>query len=153
MIRTILKINGGNRMFKKMFTKPEINPLDVLIHWNNPNEHLESNIGVYVLEQIKKNQDTLLFTIDISALRKSKRINTSDLSIKQISKDNWRLYFDEYTFFIEGSGFTKTPFLLEWKDSKEFVLTLYSYLSDQSRIYLKFYGNISDLSKEEYFSN
>ncbi|EOQ19757.1 hypothetical protein [Bacillus cereus] len=140
-------------MFKKMFTKPEINPLDVLIHWNNPNEHLESNIGVYVLEQIKKNQDTLLFTIDISALRKSKRINTSDLSIKQISKDNWRLYFDEYTFFIEGSGFTKTPFLLEWKDSKEFVLTLYSYLSDQSRIYLKFYGNISDLSKEEYFSN
>ncbi|TBL18444.1 MULTISPECIES: hypothetical protein [Bacillus cereus group] len=140
-------------MFKKMFTKPEINPLDVLIHWNNPNDHLESNIGVYVLEQIKKNQDTLLFTIDISALRKSKRINTSDLSIKQISKDNWRLYFDEYTFFIEGSGFTKTPFLLEWKDSKQFVLTLYSYLSDQSRIYLKFYENISDLSKEEYFSN
>ena len=108
-------------------------------------------VGMAVLEKIKNNQQEVQVKITIGILRRTILIDTRGLFIEKIEKNDWLIKFGEYDMSIYGNIFIQNSIHFKWIDSSSFKLTIEDSISDPSNMYVHFYGNIGELTKEQYF--
>ncbi|WP_368661238.1 hypothetical protein AB3U43_04090 (plasmid) [Bacillus cereus] len=138
-------------MFKKQ--KKILDPLEVLINGKGDlRSGIPTEIGIYALERIKMNQSNIRGRIDISHLGKRFQIDTKEVEIKKSEEDEWFIKFGEYDFNICKNGFRSTPIYFKWINEKTFKLQIQSHISDSSNIYVTFYGDLAQLTKQQYFA-
>lgn len=137
-----------------MFKKKSIDPLAVLINRKGDfRSTIQTEIGIYALERIKANQSDVKVRINIAGLGRNLLIDTKEIEIKNGEKDEWLMRFGEYDLIIYKKGFNSTPIYLEWANETTFRLQFRSRISDTSNVHVTFYGDIGQLSKQQYFTD
>lgn len=137
-----------------MFKKKSIDPLAVLINGEGDfRSTIQTEIGIYALERIKANQSDVKVRITIAGLGRNLLINTKEIEIKNGEKDEWLMRFGEYDLNIYKKGFNNTSIYLEWANETIFRLQFRSRISDTSNVHVTFYGDIGQLTKQQYFAD
>lgn len=80
-------------------------------------------------------------------------IDTKEIEIKNGEKDEWLMRFGEYDLNIYKKGFNNTSIYLEWANETIFRLQFRSRISDTSNVHVTFYGDIGQLTKQQYFAD
>ncbi|KMP42355.1 hypothetical protein TU56_26275 [Bacillus cereus] len=137
-----------------MFKKKPVDPLEVLINKKGDFRNaIPTEIGIYALERIKTNQSGVKTRVNIAGLGRNLFIDTKEIEINKGEKDEWLIKFGEYDLNIYKKGFNNTPIYLEWANETTFRLQFRSRISDTSNVHVTFYGDIGQLTKQQYFAD
>jgi hypothetical protein len=136
-----------------MFKKKKIDPIEFLVFGKKDFDKLPIEICLYALEKIKQHQEFVAVKIDIGILGRKTNINTTEIKINALNKKEWIVCFGEYDVFLYDNFIANTPVNFKWiNEKKKFEVKFSQKISDASNIYVKFYGDIGNLTKEDYFA-
>ncbi|MEB9380191.1 hypothetical protein P4J09_19400 [Bacillus cereus] len=135
-----------------MFKKKKIDPIEFLVYGKKDFDKLPIEICLYALEKIKQHQEIVAVKIDIGILGRKTNINTAEIKIDSLNKKEWIVYFGEYDVFLYDNFVASTPVNFKWMNEKQFEVKFSQKISDASNVFVKFSGDIGELTKENYFA-
>lgn len=135
-----------------MFKKKKIDPIEFLVYGKKNFDRLPIEICLYALEKIKQHQEHVTVKIDIGILGRKMDINTYEIKIKTLNKKEWVVYFGEYDVFLYDNFIASTSVNFKWINEKQFEVKFRQKISDSSNVFVKFFGDIGELTKENYFA-
>ncbi|QWH03973.1 hypothetical protein EXW52_27910 (plasmid) [Bacillus mycoides] len=136
-------------MFKK-----EIDHIELLVCGKGDFGRVPIELCLYALEKIKQHQEIVAVKIDIGILGRKMNINTAEIKIDvlDINCKEWLVCFGEYDVFLYDNFIIKTPANFRWLNEKQFEVKFSQKISDSKYVFVKFFGDIGELTKENYFA-
>ncbi|MGA4465978.1 hypothetical protein ACPA2L_25570 [Bacillus bombysepticus] len=135
-----------------MFKKKKIDPIEFLVYGKKDFDRLPIEICLYALEKIKQHQEIVAVKIDIGILGRKININTAEIKINPLNKKEWVVCFGEYDVFLYDNFIVSTPVNFKWINEKQFEVKFSQKISDASNVFVKFFGDIGELTKETFFA-
>lgn len=136
-----------------MFKNKQLDPIEFLVNGKRDFEIMPIEFGIYAIEKIQQNQEVVQVNMDIGFLSKSISINTDTIQMEQ-SMGEWRIYFGKhglYDLAVCNRGVNKTPVNINWFTETNFSVLFSKPISDLCNMTVVFFGDIGELTKEEYF--
>ncbi|MEB9828534.1 hypothetical protein P4K68_28485 [Bacillus cereus] len=136
-------------MFKK-----EIDSIQLLACGKGDFGPFSIELCLYALEKIKQHQEIVAVKIDVGILGRKMNINTAEIKIDvlDINMKEWLVCFGEYDVFLYDNLIIKTPAYFRWLNEKQFEVKFSQKISDTKYVFVKFFGDIGKLTREDYFA-